>query len=183
MSDAGGRPEWWKASGVVDRPEDPARDPLDESSPSGSAPTDPPTAEYAAVRAPAPPATPDRTRRRRRWLLGAAALVVAAAVVVVVVFALPKSGPSFHVKKVSLLPVGQDAAKVITIVKNSGGSTGTPTCTILASVAGHPGSGSGTFTERQPIDPGTVVLYINTISITDGAASLLKPSDVSVSCH
>jgi hypothetical protein len=126
---------------------------------------------------------PEHPNRRRWWLIGVLALVLAAAVILIAVLALNKSGPAYHVSYTSVQPVGQSAAKVVIVVKNTGSSPGTPTCTIRVTVPGSTGSGTGTFTENRPINGGDVNLYVNTVPISNGAAHLVKRSDVSVACH
>jgi hypothetical protein len=208
MSDVGGWGEWKREANPLTDPADNAA----ESSPTGAppsdnAPKDPPLAEPGFNPRAAPTSVPgavvtdapraglgyvqtemkstesDQARRRRWWLIGALALALAAVIVVLVILISAKSGPKYSVLYRSVQPVGGNTARIILTVRNAGGTTGTPTCTIHASAPGHAGSGTGTFIENRPLKSGELTFYINTLAISNGAADQLKSSDLSISCH
>ncbi len=144
--------------------------------------TDMPTSGFGDVTTETTTTEPERARRTKWWILAVLALAIIVVVVLIVV-QVSKSGPSYHVTYTGVQAVGPNTTRVSVVVKNTGGSTGTPTCTLRATANGGAELGSGTFHEDQPIKPGDVTLYVNTLAISNGAAGLLKGSDISVACH
>ncbi len=144
--------------------------------------TDVPTSGLGDIPTETATSEPERAKRTKWWILAvlAVALVV---VVVLIVVQVSKSGPSYRVTYTGVQAVGPNATRVSVVVRNTGGSTGTPTCTVRATANGGAELGTGTFHEDRAIKPGDVTLYVNTLSISNGAAGLLKPSDISVTCH
>jgi hypothetical protein len=124
---------------------------------------------------------PSHRSRRWWWIVAAVVVAIIVGVLLIVFVALTKGGPAYRVSYVSVEPTGPSTAKVVFVVENTGGSAGTPVCTVKASALN--GVATQTFIEHRPVTAGNRSLYINTVPVSNGASSLLKPSDLSITCH
>ena len=114
----------------------------------GTVMTDVPTSGLGDITTETTTSEPERAKRTKWWILAVLAVAIIVVVVLIVV-QVSKSGPSYHVTYTGVQAVGPNATRVSVVVRNTGGSTGTPTCTVRATANGGAELGTGTFHEDQ----------------------------------
>jgi hypothetical protein len=119
------------------------------------------------------PAEPGAGHRRRRWPIVVVALLVLVGIFLVVDFVFLSSSPKYTVSTGNrAVSASGSTVKVLFVVKNTGGSTGTPVCTVRIGATSGPTLGTKTSKEK-PLDPGKSGLFASTINVTSTSAEAL----------
>ncbi len=130
---------------------------------------------------------PDRATRRRLRIIKTLALLIAMAIIALVVIATMSRdvSPSYRVAHGTVwlaAPNGQEVPVVTIVIKNTGRTTSSPTCVVRTTYFDIGLQGS-TFSLKPPIKPGGVRFYISPLPSPPTSVSLVKKSDVTVTCH
>ena len=92
------------------------------------------------------------------------------------------SGPSYSVVTTGTTNAQGSHVVALFLVRNTGTSSGTPTCTVRIRGANGLNSKTVTIKETKPVDPGKVRLYATNLTVPYTKASQVKATNVQATC-